>query len=915
MADLQRNQYIFDKDTSQAIIALKKGAHLLKFGRRGSPKFCPFRLSNDEKLLIWYRGKHEKHLKLSQVSKIIPGQRTAVFQRYPQPEKEYQSFSLIYSNRSLDLICKDKDEAEVWLAALRALISRDNRHWCSETRSESGTIDGPCIPTQRKSTSDLSCSRNDISDKDVEGSQPILVPYENSSQNSLGKAFAEVFSCTASGKGYNRAESFAKHISLLSPDGLDDTQSSTSATDTFRSSESSAFSSSSKGSFYEDIDNFNDVYIWGEGIGDGLLGGGIHRIGTTAVRMDALLPKTLESTAVLDPYDIACGRQHAMLITKQKQLFSWGEGSGGKLGHGVEEDVSHPKLIDGLGGSKIELVACGELHTCAVTVSGDLYTWGDGARDFGILGHGNETSHWIPKKLIGQDSAQVSFISSGPWHTAFVTSAGQLFTFGDGTFGALGHGDRHSTAVPREVETLKGLRTVRTSCGVWHTAAVVEVSTGTSSGCNSNVSGKLFTWGDGDKGQLGHGDKIHRLSPSRVTVLDKANFCQVACGHVITIALTTSGQVYTMGSADFGQSCIHESAYKVPIKVEGNIKNRCIEEIACGSHHVAVLSSKAEVYTWGMGRNGQLGHGDKEDKKNPTLVKALKDKQVKKVVCGSNFTAVICLHEWMSGADHSICSGCRNPFGFRRKRHHCYNCGLVFCKACSSNKSVKAALAPNTMKPYHVCDDCFTKLMRVTEFGSNSSRSLSRNISAVSEKGTPNHGPFHRRPASFDSSKLALSPQTNKGTFSPISNECFSSESVTTFEKPKARSPFIPRPRLVLREKALASRRSSPAYLESITSTLTSHDHSESTIDVSNQKEESISQEINILRAQVEDLTCKSENLEAELKRTSRQLRDATVTAQEEAEKTKVAKGVIRSLAAKLKNLAKKVMSHRHIAS
>lgn len=30
----------------QAIIALKKGTHLLKYGRRGKPKFCPFRLSN-----------------------------------------------------------------------------------------------------------------------------------------------------------------------------------------------------------------------------------------------------------------------------------------------------------------------------------------------------------------------------------------------------------------------------------------------------------------------------------------------------------------------------------------------------------------------------------------------------------------------------------------------------------------------------------------------------------------------------------------------------------------------------------------------------------------------------------------------------------------------------------------------------
>ena len=28
----------------------------------------------------------------------------AIFQRYPRPEKEYQSFSLVYSNRSLDLV-------------------------------------------------------------------------------------------------------------------------------------------------------------------------------------------------------------------------------------------------------------------------------------------------------------------------------------------------------------------------------------------------------------------------------------------------------------------------------------------------------------------------------------------------------------------------------------------------------------------------------------------------------------------------------------------------------------------------------------------------------------------------------------------------------------------------------------------
>jgi hypothetical protein len=60
----------------------------------------------DESALIWYSGSEEKRLWLNAVSRIVPGQRTAVFQRYPRPEKEYQSFSLIHSNdeRSLDLV-------------------------------------------------------------------------------------------------------------------------------------------------------------------------------------------------------------------------------------------------------------------------------------------------------------------------------------------------------------------------------------------------------------------------------------------------------------------------------------------------------------------------------------------------------------------------------------------------------------------------------------------------------------------------------------------------------------------------------------------------------------------------------------------------------------------------------------------
>jgi alpha-tubulin suppressor-like RCC1 family protein len=504
--------------------------------------------------------------------------------------------------------------------------------------------------------------------------------------------------------------------------------------DAFRVSYSSAISSSSHGSGHDDGDALGDVFIWGEGTGEGILGGGSSRVGSSSsAKMDYLVPKPLEFAVRLDVQNISCGGRHAALVTKQGEIYSWGEESGGRLGHGVDCDVAQPKLIDSLAHMNIELVACGEYHTCAVTLSGDLYTWGDGTFKFGLLGHGNDVSHWVPKRVDGPlEGIHVSSISCGPWHTALVTSAGQLFTFGDGSFGVLGHGDRASLSVPREVESLKGLRTVRAACGVWHTAAVVEVMVGNSSSSNCS-SGKIFTWGDGDKGRLGHGDKDSRFVPTCVAALVEPNFCQVACGHCLTVALTTSGHVYTMGSAVYGQLGNPQADGLLPVRVEGKLHKNFVEEISCGAYHVAVLTSRTEVYTWGKGANGRLGHGGTDDKNTPTLVEALKDKQVRSVVCGINFTAAICIHKWVSGSDQSMCSGCRQPFNLRRKRHNCYNCALVFCHSCSSKKSLKASLAPNPNKPYRVCDSCYSKLTKGLETDTNSSTKRGTVVQGFSE--------------------------------------------------------------------------------------------------------------------------------------------------------------------------------------
>ncbi|CAH2066418.1 unnamed protein product [Thlaspi arvense] len=865
-------------------------------------------VEQDESTLVWYSDKEEKQIKLSQVLRIVPGQRTATFKRYPRPEKEYQSFSLICPDRSLDLICKDKDEAEVWVVGLKALITRVKvSKWKTTIKPEITSAEFP-TPRARRVSPFVT-----ILDQVVQPSN------ETSAPSRLGKVFADIVSITAPASNNQAEANTANNILPFSPRNVENSITRFSTSDPVRISLSSAVSTSSHGSCHEDFDALGDVFVWGEAISDGVLSGtGKSSHSTTE---DALLPKALESTVVLDAQDIACGTCHAVLVTKQGELFSWGEGKGGKLGHGLEKDTHQPKFIKSVRGIGFKSLACGEFHTCAVTQSGDLYSWGDGTRNVDLLGHGSESSCWIPKRVTGVlQGTHVSYVACGPWHTAVVASSGQLFTFGDGSFGALGHGDRRSSSVPREVESLNGLRVMKAACGVWHTAAVVEVTSEASDAEVCSSRGQLFTWGDGEKGQLGHGDDDAKLLPECVTSLSNENISQVACGHSLTVSLTSKGRVYTMGSNAYGQLGNPYAKAKFPSRVEGDLADTCVEEIACGSYHVAVLTSKPEIYTWGKGLNGQLGHGTVENKREPAVVGFLKEKQVKAITCGSNFTAVICLHKWVPGSEHSLCAGCRNPFSFRRKRHNCYNCGLIFCKVCSSRKSLRAALAPDVNKPYRVCYGCFTKLKKSGETSPSPRTPRGRNLlnmrksTDVSERSslTQKLLSAHGRISSADSllhlgegrhQRRDLKPEVNNRNVFPSMNGGLQSAG-SPLSKGSTALPRIPKNMVVkLPGSRASSRTASPVSVKS-TSPRRSY---EVTAEESKQIKDSFSQEMAGLKEQVEQLASRTHQLEEELEKTRRQLKVVTAMAADEAEENRSAKEVIRSLTTQLKEKADRV--------
>ena len=134
---------------------------------------------------------------------------------------------------------------------------------------------------------------------------------------------------------------------------------------------------------------------------------------------------------------------HSLLLTSTGRVLSFGNAQYGQLGHGYDagkvlSDCLRPRYIDALKNEKCICVAAGELHSGAVTIHGDVYTWGEGF--CGQLGLGDRRPHLLPEQVIlgGLEDECVSNISCGCRHTLVTTEEGEVYSWGLGRFGVLG---------------------------------------------------------------------------------------------------------------------------------------------------------------------------------------------------------------------------------------------------------------------------------------------------------------------------------------------------------------------------------------------------------------------------------------------------------------------------------------------
>ncbi|XP_073282185.1 uncharacterized protein [Primulina huaijiensis] len=252
---------------------------------------------------------------------------------------------------------------------------------------------------------------------------------------------------------------------------------------------------------------------------------------------------------------VAAGGRHtlALSVSDVGQVWGWGYGGEGQLGLGSRiRMVSSPHPVpcidlsfskdrsmalsrgsmgsEGQGfrvpGSYVISIACGGRHSAVITDAGAILTFGWGL--YGQCGQGNTDDELSPTCVSSLLGIKIEGVAAGLWHTVCISADGDVYAFGGNQFGQLGTGTNQAEILPRllDAPSLENVHVKTVSCGARHSAILSE-------------DGKAFCWGWNKYGQLGLGDVIDRNVPSQV-LTDGCISKNIACGWWHTLLLAES---------------------------------------------------------------------------------------------------------------------------------------------------------------------------------------------------------------------------------------------------------------------------------------------------------------------------------------------------------------------------------------
>ena len=335
---------------------------------------------------------------------------------------------------------------------------------------------------------------------------------------------------------------------------------------------------------------------------------------------------------------LAFGNENTVLLSTAREVYTAGSWVSGTQGdQDVRHDVLKFRKFAQVKGIPFIRLACGDQHCLATSVTGELYSWGGTL--YGKLGteRKDDKNEVLPSG--GYTAPKSNFriidvllkkkikeISCGREHSAVCSEDGEIFTFGSNKCGQLGFRDVQESTQPRRVcsgDINEFVRATKICCGDFFTLVI-------SSEC------KLYSWGDNQFNQLGltHTVTYQRIPAAAELVNEKGRLTAFAAGRGFALIATERGEVYSFGFGQQGQLghgvCQNESKPRLIQALE------CFQiiQVAAGDRHALALADNGACFSWGCNDRGQLGTGGNTSSSVPVRIPKLIDYKIVQISAG-----------------------------------------------------------------------------------------------------------------------------------------------------------------------------------------------------------------------------------------------------------------------------------------
>ena len=320
-----------------------------------------------------------------------------------------------------------------------------------------------------------------------------------------------------------------------------------------------------------------ELYSWGQN-NEGQLG---QNNGNTDDLSSPVQVGALTNWASVGP-----GVEFAAAITTTGELFTWGNNTSyGMLGQGDLVDRSSPVQVGALTNwSQVS----GAFEFCAaIKTDGSLWTWG--RAEWGRLGNNSTTLNHSSPVQVGS-LTDWAFVSNQSSNCIAIKTDGTMWSWGINSNGQLGHNDTAARSSPVQIGALTNWSKVAMWSGGWNAI---------------KTDGTMWACGMGQfYGAHGNNDKINYSSPIQIGSL--TNWSKIAAGAKVCSSVKTDGSLWSWGQGDDGQLG-QNSTTRISSPVQVGSLTTWLES-NCGYYHQHAIKTDGTLWAWGQNNDGQLGN-------------------------------------------------------------------------------------------------------------------------------------------------------------------------------------------------------------------------------------------------------------------------------------------------------------------